>query len=135
MKSELNALSASLAIGAPILRLPRHRNAGRRIGLTPLPHRPISPSDRQRLRLLRERELQVWIAADRSTPAEEETPSKPSLHRVFQGAVARDQKWEFVLLTVLAAIAIGAVGSALIDSAQFVNHWSQFVQTVRDILG
>jgi hypothetical protein len=134
MKTEINAMSATIAITAPFVQLPKHRNFGRRAGSTPLSPRPLSTAERLRLRALRERELRAWLAADNSTPASNPDQAKSSLTGVFQAVAMREQKREFILLTILAAAALGAVAAAFMDSAQFVHRWSEFVQGIRSLL-
>jgi hypothetical protein len=134
MKSEINEIRGSIAIDTPLVRLARHRHFGQRAGLTPLQPRPLSTRERLRLRAIRQREMQVWLAADNATPAINHDQTRPSLAKVFQTASVGEQKKELVMLSILAAAALGAVGAALLDSAQFVHRWSEFVQGIRTLL-
>jgi hypothetical protein len=134
MKSEINAMSGTIAIEAPLVRLTKHRNAGRSIGLTPLPRRAFPRKDSYYLRTLRRREMKSWIAAGRATPPSEETQLEATGSRVSQTAATLEQKCESALLAILTVTAAAAVGSILLDPAQLVSCWATFLEGVRNLL-
>lgn len=115
-------------------RLRAHRKVARMAVLTPRPHRPLTPKDREYFRALREAEMKVWLAADKSTPAVEAMENKSSLLHPFQTVTAREQKRELAIFAVIAGIALSTVTAGLLQSAQFVQRWSEFVHVVRGLL-
>jgi hypothetical protein len=90
--------------------------------------------DREYFRALREAEMKVWLAADKSTPEVETVESKPSLLHPFQAATAIEQKRELAMFAVIAGLALTTVIAGLLQSADFVQRWSEFVHAVRGLL-
>ena len=105
-------------------------NPGRLSGLTPRPHRPLSPRDGQAWRVLRDNEMKAWIAGGKTTPASEQTRAKPSLNRVSQTESAPARKRESALFAILTTAVFGAIGALLNESPEAIRRWLDFFRAL-----
>jgi hypothetical protein len=143
MKSETNSAIAFEQCPRPQRSAPQQRSAAvsaaapkvipsRRSISIPLPPQPLSPKDRQYLRALQEAEMQSWLSADTAVRSpQEQAAVKPSLGKLFSALSAGDQKRELMLLLILAAAALVAIGSGLFQSASFPQRWEAFVRGIQ----
>jgi hypothetical protein len=76
--------------------------------------------------------MQSWLSADTAVRSpQEEAAVKPSLGKLFSVLSAGDQKRELMLLLILAAAALVAIGSGLFQSASFPQRWEAFVRGIQ----
>jgi hypothetical protein len=77
--------------------------------------RPLSPKDREYLRSLREAEMSLWLAIQRTETAGNTADTKPA--PPFATLSIADDKWEIVLLALLAAATLltffGFIGASI----------------------
>ena len=78
--------------------------------------RALSPKDRQYLRSLREAEMSLWLAIQRTETAVSTPDTKPAAS--FVGFSIASEKWEIVLAALLAAVTLltffGFIGTSVL---------------------
>jgi hypothetical protein len=122
--------SDTTAREAPLVRRRRLGNPGRLKGLTPLPHRPLSPRDRQAWRARRETEMKIWMGADKATTVSKGMQDKPSLDRFYQTKPASARKRESTLFAILTTAVFGAIGALLNESPETIRLWVDFFRAL-----
>jgi len=122
MKSHLNAG----VISAPVWSLPA-RNADRKLRL-PMPapsvRVPATRENRERLRRLREQELEAWKAVSPNAALPAKTPN-----------ARLTQRGESRLFGIVATLAAAGLTIGMAASLEFVSQWHQLVSLIRTLLG